>query len=638
MKAVQQGGPVKLVHRCIVAYSMGFFMLVGLSSSVFGEQKQGLEDFAQVYVNQFFEPSDGLVLSEAAQKKSQALAQYSLGRSLESLGRTQDAVEAYMRVLENQPDQIFLARKTSYLLARSGQQEEALSLLEKSLASNPEAPYAHISLSEFLATYQANDPESLKRAFDVIEKAVPRFPEEPAVYEHLVKLYLSADRRDDARKVLSEAALRASKSSNYWLRLGRLAGQVWGIRENAAVSDAELINGIFAKALEFAGNDTEVIEKVGDYYHATSQFDRAITTYARVIAAQPDRLDLREKLARAYGGKGDVEKVLETLKEIVGIDPQSAEAHKQIAGILMRAERFKEAIPHLQEALSITKGSATEYGALGRMMIESKEYEVSVKFLKEAAYLFPESPDFPFLLTFSLGGLERWEESLEQFKATITLSKEAQPQLLNEGFYFRYAAAHERLGHFKEAEELFRKTMELIARNDPDGENVEFTATVYNYLGYMWIENDMKIDEAGELIKTAAELQPESGAIADSLGWFHFKKGNFEAARDELLRAEGLIEELDPVILDHIGQVFYQLGEKDKAIGYLKRAVEMDPDKAEYATRLKEFSDGTAKRLRSEPKTASPAVPAQAAKAADSKTEEPAEKPKDPAAKMAVPK
>ncbi len=96
---------------------------------------------------------------------------------------------------------------------------------------------------------------------------------------------------------------------------------------------------------------------------------------------------------------------------------------------------------------------------------------------------------------------------------------------MNEGFYFRYAAAHERRKDFAKAEELFRKTIEMIAKNDPADENKEFTATVYNYLGYMWVENDMKIDEAGELIKTAAELDPESGAIADSLGWFPLQEG-----------------------------------------------------------------------------------------------------------------
>lgn len=588
-----------LVHSCIVAYASGIFSLLLLSSSLRAEETRDLEDYAQVYVNEFFEPDESLVLSDEAGKKSQALAHYALGRGLEARGRTQEAIEAYTRVLKNQPDQFFLARKTAYLLARSGEQGEALALLEKSLANNPDEPYAHISLSEFLATYQANDPAGRQRAFEVSEKAVTLFPDEPAVYEHLVKLYLSADRREDARKLITEAAGRESKSPAYWLRLGRLAAQVWAIRQGADPADAEVVNEIYAKALGLAGTDTDtgVIEQVADYYHATSQFDRAIAAYVQIIAAEPDRLDLREKLARAYGGKGDGEKVLETLEEIVGIDPQNADVHKQIAGIYMRTERFKEAIPHLQAALAITKGSATEYGALGRMMFEAKEYEVSVKFLEEAAYLFPESPDFPFLLTFSLGNLERWDEAIEQFKATIALAKDAQPQLLNEGFYFRYAAAHERLGNFKEAEELFRKTMELIARNDPNGENVDFTATVYNYLGYMWLENDMNIDEAGELIKTAADLQPESGPIADSLGWFYFKKGKFEQARDELLRAESLIEEVDAVILDHIGQAFYQLGEKEKAIEYLEKAVELEPTKEEFTTRLKEFRDGTAKRL-----------------------------------------
>jgi tetratricopeptide (TPR) repeat protein len=282
--------------------------------------------------------------------------------------------------------------------------------------------------------------------------------------------------------------------------------------------------------------------------------------------------------------------------------------HKQIAGIFLRTGRFKEAIPHLQSALSITKGSAAEYGDLARMMIESDENEVAVKFLTDTAYLFPEAADFPFLLTFPLARLEQWGEAVKQFEKTIALAGDEQPQLLNEQFYFRYAAAHERNGNFPKAEELFRKTIEMIAKNDPDDENQGFTATVYNYLGYMWVENDIKIDEAGELIKTAAELDPESGAIADSLGWFYFKRGQFEKAHDELLRAETLIEEQDAVIFDHIGQAFYQLDEAERAIEYLEKAVALEPGKTEYSDRLQRMRDGTEKKL--EPTATEPAAPA----------------------------
>ena len=608
MKAKQSGGPAKLVHRCFVAYGPRGRILAGclacatatataFPGRLVAEVPKSLEDFAQVYVNQYFAPSDSLQLNEDSKRKSKALAHYARGRSLEAQGKTVEAIEAYSEVLRNQPGQFSLARKTAYLLARSGRQEDALKLLEESLARNPGAPYAHISLSEFLATYGNGDPGEMARAFDIIEKAVKHFPDEPAVYEHLVKLYLSTDRRDDARRIVAEAAKRENRDPEFWLRLGRIAARVWPVGENGVVSDADLVNAIHNKALEFANGDASVIERVGDFFHATGQFDRAIAAFGGLIAVQPDRLDLRAKLAQVYGAKGDQEKVIQTLKKIVEIDPQNADVHKQIAGIFLREQRFKEAIPHLQSALSITKGSTAEYGALGRMMIENREFEVAVEFLKDAAYLFPESADFPFLLTFCLSGLERWEESVKQFEKTSELAGDDQAHLLNEQFYFRYAAALERSGNLPKAEELFRKSIELLSKNDPDAEDKDFTATVYNYLGYMWIENDMKIDEAGELIKTAAELSPESGAIADSLGWYYFKKGQFEKSRDELLRAESLIEEEDAVIFDHIAQAFYQLGESEKAIEYLEKAVALEPEKPEYSERLQRFREGTEKKL-----------------------------------------
>lgn len=600
MKSKQSGGPAQLAHRCFFACCGRAVALMACltfvpSAALRAEATRNLEDYAQVYVDQYFEPGEQLNLSELARRKSKALAHYALGRSLESQGRAQDAVEAYTEVLRNQPDQFPLARKTAYLLARAGRLEEALKLLEDSLERNPGEYFVHLSLSEFLATYQGNDPAGLRRSFEVAEAAVERFPDEPAVYEHLVKLQLSADRRDEARRLVTQAADRESRDPEFWLRLGRLAARIWPASEGGEPSDAGFVNAIYAKALDHAGGDVSVAERVGDYYHATGQFDLAVAVYAPLIGAHPDRLELRMKLAQVFAAKGDQDKLVETLKEIVAIDPQNAEVHKQIAGIFLRAEKYKEAIPHFRAALSITKGGPDEYGALGRMMIEAREFEAAVEFLGEASRLFPENPDFAFLLAYSLYYSERWEESSKQFEKTLELAKDQQPQLLNERFYFHYAAATERAKSFDKAEELFRKTIEMIAKNDPAEEDKEFTATVYNYLGYMWLEIDKNLDEAGELIKTAAELSPESGAIADSLGWFHFKKGRYEEARDELLRAETLIETPDPVIYDHIGQTFFQLGEHAKAVSYLEKAVEMEPQNEEYSKRLEQYRKDSAK-------------------------------------------
>lgn len=617
MKLKQSGGPFRLVHRP-VSFSGRLLAVLSLAlllsspgwvvSPLRADSAIRLEDYAEIYVDQYFEPAERLRLSEDSRRKSRALAYYARARGLEAEGRAEEALEAYAEVLRNQPDQVVLARKTAYLFARAGRMEEAMRLLEDGLARHPDEPFVHIALSEFVATYQGNLPEGIRRAFEIAEGSVERFPDEVAVYEHLAKLHLAADRRDEARRLVARAAQRENPDPEFWLRLGRLAASTSTVVESQGLADAELVDSIYDKALQRAVGDVSVAERVGDYYLASGQHDKAVAVFAPLAAAHPDRLDLRQKLAQTYGAKGDEEKLVETLKEIVEIDPQNAEVHKQIAGIYLRDEKYKEAIPHFRAALAITKGSVEEYGALARMMMEADEVELAVEFLEKTAYLFPDTPEFPLLLTFALARLERWEESVVQFEKTLELAGDKQPQILNEGFYFRYAAAVERAKDFDRAEALFRKTIEMIAKNDPEDENREFTATVYNYLGYMWLENDKNLDEAGELIKTAAELDPESGAIADSLGWFHFKKGRYAEARDELLRAETLVETPDPVIYDHIGQAFFQLGEFDKAIDYLERAVELEPGSEEYTARLSEYRKRAAEAAKPTPESG-PAKP-----------------------------
>jgi len=614
MKTLQQGGPTTLVHRCFVAYGLGLFVLTLLLLHPQKAVARDLEDFAQIFVNEYHEPNESLRLSDDAKKKSLALAHYSRARSLESKGQMDSAVSSYLKVLEYQPDQSHLARKTAYLMAQNGKSEDALELLEKNLERNSEESSSYIALSEFLATYQSFQKDSRERSLKIIEEAVEKFPDDSAVYEHIVKLYLVSNRKDDAKTIMDKALERENPDPYYWLRLGQIAGRIWPVQLEGEAVEPVLINRIYQKALDRADDNLAVKERVGDYYHATRQFAEAETIYGKLIAENPDRLDIRQKLARVYGGMGDEDKVIATLKEIVRIDPLDATVNRQLGTIYLRREDTPSAVPYLRKALQISKGNANDYAALARIMIEAKMGEETIAFIKEASFHFPDSPDFPYLATYALSTEEKWGESIPFFEQTEKLAEKSKPQLLNEAFFFRYAAAVERDAvqenspeekkkkGIDRAAKLFHKTIELIAKNDPDDENRDFTATVYNYLGYMWVENDMKLDEAGELIKTALDLDPESGAIADSLGWFYFKKGNYEEAKKELLRSEELVEEPDAVIFDHIGQVFYQLGDKAKAIEYMEKAVKLDPEKGEFSKRLEEY--------RKEAGDSSPAKPA----------------------------
>lgn len=307
--------------------------------------------------------------------------------------------------------------------------------------------------------------------------------------------------------------------------------------------------------------------------------------------AQTERIEKRLRLAAELLSQGDDEGALKILEEVSENDPTNIDLLKRIAGLQMQNERFKEAITPLRKVLELTEGTASDYGALGRMMIEVNENEAATTFLMDAAQRFPESADFPFLQTFSLSRLKRWDDAIAQFEKTAVLAKEDQAKILDEFFYFRFAAAHENGGNFEEADKLFRKTLDLIKVNDPEDENPEFTATVLNYLAYMWIERGEKLDEAGEMAMEAAKLSPDSGAIADTVGWYHFHKGNYPRALVELKKAEQLIEAPDAVIFDHLGQTLAKLNEKKFAAEYFQKALELDPKNEAIKERLDEAEE-----------------------------------------------
>ncbi|NRB73552.1 MAG: tetratricopeptide repeat protein, partial [Verrucomicrobiales bacterium] len=231
---------------------LGFACLPS-SGRLGAKQGDALEDFAEVYIDQYFEPDEDLLLSEAGKQKSRALAYYSRGRTFEGNGRMNEAIVAYKEVLAAQPDQHFLARKTAYLMARAGRNDEALKLLVDNLEANSEVPFPYIALSEYLATYQGNSPTGRARALDIIEDAARKFPNEPAVYDHLVRLLIAGNRRDDAKVVMEQAAARDNKDPKYWLAIGKIVGRAWPPRPNGPSKNSELVNQIYAKALSLAG-------------------------------------------------------------------------------------------------------------------------------------------------------------------------------------------------------------------------------------------------------------------------------------------------------------------------------------------------------------------------------------------------
>ena len=157
----------------------------------------------------------------------------------------------------------------------------------------------------------------------------------------------------------------------------------------------------------------------------------------------------------------------------------------------------------------------------------------------------------------------------EEFVEAVDYYKIAEQGLNNPDwrFYFTKGIALEQSQNWAEAEQAFQKSLTL----NP-GEPV-----VMNYLAYSWIDRDINLEQALEMVAEAADKRPQDGYIIDSLAWAHFKLGNFDEALRLMERAHELAP-TDPTIAEHHGDVLEKLGHVREAVFMWKRALKRFED------------------------------------------------------------
>ena len=95
-----------------------------------------------------------------------------------------------------------------------------------------------------------------------------------------------------------------------------------------------------------------------------------------------------------------------------------------------------------------------------------------------------------------------------------------------------------------------------------------------NDLGYTWADQGINLKRAEELIRVAVAAEPDNQSFLDILGWVLYKRGQFEEAKRFLEEAIGPASFPDPVVLDHLGDIYYRMGDVPGAKKQWERSME----------------------------------------------------------------
>ena len=169
----------------------------------------------------------------------------------------------------------------------------------------------------------------------------------------------------------------------------------------------------------------------------------------------------------------------------------------------------------------------------------------------------------------ALGGImrghKRYAEAVDYYSRAIQLIDK--PEQKHWSFFYSRGTCYERIKKWALAEADLQRALQL----SPD------QPLALNYLGYSWIDQGRNLKQGMALIEKAVRQKSDDGYIVDSLGWAHYRLGNYKEAVKNLERAVELRPE-DPVLNDHLGDALWRVGREREARFQWEQALTLNPE------------------------------------------------------------
>ncbi|MBZ5640512.1 MAG: tetratricopeptide repeat protein [Acidobacteriia bacterium] len=461
-------------------------------------------------------------------------------------GDSAGAAEAARALASRRPGDASAARLLAQYLDRDGKKGDAVRGLASFIAANPGVEEL-IPLLGDLAR-EAGEWESVEAA---CSKVLESPPERPSARALRGEALLHLGRGREAIAELEKVRAAAPENRLVLFQLATAYGDVGRLTEAAGLLRdlaRDLPDQVGVRL--FLG---EILSRQGDLDGAIESFQAALRS---VAADEPDvserRDGIRRRIAMMWLARQKTDEAAKALGALEKADePSSLELRARLA---LETSDWKGAAAlarQLREKGEVGAAAALE----GETLVRSGRAEKAQAKFEEAARAL---------------GSGTWVRAAEAYRSA---GHEEEGEKLLRGWTRKEPGsgeAHFALGAFLEREKKY---------DEADGELGEAIRldpkdpVALNYLGYSLAERGRRLDDALGFVRSALEADPWNAAYLDSLGWVLFRMGRFSEARDPLERAATEFPR-DATVLEHLGDLYERIGERDRAVSFWHRALD----------------------------------------------------------------
>jgi tetratricopeptide (TPR) repeat protein len=351
------------------------------------------------------------------------------------------------------------------------------------------------------------------------------------------QFYIELDEKELALDILNEAKERNARDPQTLLLLAEIY---------VDQSDWDRLGEVFVSMLQdpliYPSQKLELVRFIYTQYQNMPSEDVLARQTGDVLMAfsenEPDYGPAQLLAAEYLLQKGEMEAALEKLAQTNRVMPEQSDAWIQRTQVLFQMERYDDVI-----AIS---DSANEYAS----------DDAFVQFFTGASYMLTDRPEEAL----------DWIESASYAPANRKFRSAIQSTL---------ADIQSDLDRWEEAKRSYDRALRL----DPENHNA------MNNYAYNLSKLGEDLDYALELAERAVSFMPENSAYLDTIGWVHFKRGEFPEARTYIQRSVDT-GDAGPEVFEHLGDVFEALGNMDDAVIWWNKALENDSNREYLKERI----------------------------------------------------
>jgi len=551
------------------------------------------------------------------------------------------AIEEFKLALEYDPGSEFLNAELAGLYARTGRIRDAVLEAQEILKRDPDNLEAHKLLSRIylrsLGDLQSGvqSQEVLRLATEQLEAVVRLEPRDADNHLLLGRLYMLGKELLKAESAFQKALELEPGSEDAVTNLAYLYSEEGDMQR--AIRTLE--------GVPEAARSAKLYSAMGFTYEREGDHKNAIRAYQRAVELDRDNLDSLRGLAQNLYSDGQSEAALEQYRNLAEADPRDVQALLRMAEIQRRSGKFDQALENLKHAAELVpdsleipynlalveeaRGNFTEAEGILRGLLEktlkadgnytagernnraiflerlgslyrdqqktkqalevlaellalgddyasrayqqiiethrsARDWKEATRVAQEAADKLPEDRSLQFQLAGQLADQGEGEAALARVQAFLKGGPE------DREVYITLAQVNSRLKRWKEAEEAVAQAEKLSTKPAEK----QF---LYFLLGSMY-ERQKKFDRAEAMFQRILQSDSESATTLNYLGYMLADRGvRLEEALGYIKKAV----ELDPqngAYLDSLGWVYYKMGNHAQAEEYLGKALEREPN------------------------------------------------------------